>query len=192
MTASGHDEARALALYLWNVRLGEAFHLPIQAVEVASRNRISRALSSAFGVDWWDDCRFLAMLDTHRKEDIDEARRRVTSKRLPLVTGQIVAGLSFGFWVAMLDRRYNPALWSAYLRSAFPDLPGTQDRKSLQERLRGISKFRNRIWHHEPIFKDDISFRYSECIETLGWLCRHKVAWIRPECRVMAVLRTKP
>ncbi|MGJ3264523.1 MAG: hypothetical protein ACFE0R_14940 [Salinarimonas sp.] len=35
ITAANQDLRRALALYLWNARLGEAFHTPIQAVEVA-------------------------------------------------------------------------------------------------------------------------------------------------------------
>jgi len=34
----------ALALYLWNAQLGAAFHVPIQAVEVALRNSVNKAL----------------------------------------------------------------------------------------------------------------------------------------------------
>jgi hypothetical protein len=51
MLAAGHDEARALALYQWNALLGEAFHLPIQSVEIALRNRINAVLVAAFGAE---------------------------------------------------------------------------------------------------------------------------------------------
>ena len=52
LTAAGHDESRALLLYLWNARMGEAFHLPIQAVEVGLRNCVDHALRSEFGAIW--------------------------------------------------------------------------------------------------------------------------------------------
>ena len=44
LIAAGHDQRRAFRLYLWNAQLGEAFHMPIQAVEVGLRNAINVAL----------------------------------------------------------------------------------------------------------------------------------------------------
>ncbi len=41
LAAAGHRQERALKLYLWNAKLGEAFHMPIQAVEIALRNSIT-------------------------------------------------------------------------------------------------------------------------------------------------------
>jgi hypothetical protein len=48
LKASGHDVNRALRLYLWNARIGEGFHIPIQAVEVALRNSVNTALSNVY------------------------------------------------------------------------------------------------------------------------------------------------
>ena len=45
------------------------------------------------------------------------------------ITAQIVAGLSFGFWVGLLQPKYNPDLWSSHLRVAFPHLPATETRE---------------------------------------------------------------
>jgi hypothetical protein len=190
--ASGHDEDRALALYVWNARLGESFHLPIQAVEIALRNRVNDVLTVCYGAEWWKDANFLAVADRKQISSLDEVKQRITRRNGPMVTGQIVAGLSFGFWVSSLDRRFNPTVWSAHLRRGFPHLPHGVKRGDLQTAVRSIADFRNRIWHHEPIFKDNISERYSHCMKTLGWLCPTKVAWIRPQCAVMAVLRAKP
>lgn len=190
--AAGHHEARALELYKWNAQLGEAFHLLIQAVEIALRNRINAVLVANFGANWWSNPLFLGVADNRQIAAIDEAKARIGKRGQAVVTGQIVAGLSFGFWVSMLDARYNPAVWSHALLVGFPDLPTGKSRDDLQKLSRQIANFRNRIWHHEPIFKANITQEYSRCMEMLKWLCPHKQKWIKPQCKVMAVLRLKP
>jgi hypothetical protein len=192
LLASGHDEARALKLYVWNAQLGEAFHLPIQSVEIALRNRVNSVLITCFGVEWWQNAAFLALADKRQVDAITEVRKRISNRGHALVTGQIVAGLSFGFWVSMLDARYNPKVWSSQLAAGFPDLPAAKTRDDLQRSAREIANFRNRIWHHEPIFRANISKEYSRCTTTLGWLCHNKLNWVRPQCKVMTVLRAKP
>lgn len=192
MLAAGHDETQALALYLWNAQLGEAFHLPIQAVEIALRNRINSVLVGSFGADWWQEPGFLTQSDKRQNDAIGEVKARITKRGQILVTGQIVAGLSFGFWVSMLDARYNPAVWSHQLVAGFPNLPATASRDDLQKVARRIARFRNRIWHHEPIFKANISEEYSVCMRALEWLCPHKLRWIKPQCKVMSMLRSRP
>jgi hypothetical protein len=44
LQAAGHDRDRAVALYVWNAKIGASFHIPIQAAEVALRNRVNHAL----------------------------------------------------------------------------------------------------------------------------------------------------
>ena len=171
---------------------GEAFHLPIQAVEIALRNRINSVLVGSFGADWWQEPRFLTQSDKRQNDAIVEVKARITKRGQILVTGQIVAGLSFGFWVSMLDARYNPAVWSHHLVAGFPNLPKTASRDDLQKVARRIARFRNRIWHHEPIFKANISEEYSVCMRALEWLCPHKLRWIKPQCKVMSMLRSRP
>lgn len=192
MLAAGHDETQALALYLWNAQLGEAFHLPIQAVEIALRNRINSVLNVSFGLNWWQEPTFLGLADKRQNDQIREAQARITKRGQTLVTGQIVAGLSFGFWVSMLDARYNPVVWSQHLAAGFPNLPSASNRYDLQTLARRIANFRNRISHHEPIFKANLSDEYSTCMRALEWLCPHKLGWIKPQCKVMGILRLRP
>lgn len=192
LSAAGHDPDRALNLYLWNAKMGEAFHLPIQAVEVGLRNRVSDGLQTAFGNEWWRDTQFLQLAIQRRQQDIEVVKRRLARQGRSLATGQVIAGLSFGFWVSMLDGRYNPGIWGAHLRTAFPDLPASINRGALRERAGAIADLRNRISHHEPIFKRNLSTEYSKCMEMLHWLCPEKAKWIKPHCRVPLVLREKP
>ncbi|SDR56914.1 Abi-like protein [Rhizobiales bacterium GAS113] len=190
--AGGHDDARAIALYVWNAQLGEAFHTPIQAVEVGLRNCINHALAAKFGQDWWRERKFRKLLDRERLADLDMVQRRIGRRGLPLVTSQIVAGLSFGFWVGMLHARYNPDIWSGQLRASLPHLPATENRHSLFQKAGAIAFLRNRISHHEPIFKRDILADFRDIMNLIKWICPSTETWIRPHCRVPELARQKP
>ena len=190
--ASGHDEQRAARLYIWNALVGEAFHVPIQAVEVGLRNRINHALAAKYGGEWWNSQPFLDLIDGDRLGDLNLVRSRIKRRKQTLGTGQIVAGLSFGFWVGMLAKRYNPELWSAHLHSSFPHFPEDRGRKSLAMEAGQIVTLRNRIWHHEPIFKRNLMDDYSRVMQLLEWLCPVKHSWIKPHCKVPQIMRQKP
>lgn len=192
LIAAGHDETRAFKLYLWNAHLGEAFHTPIQAVEVGLRNRVNLALSNIYTPNWWE-CRSLtAILDDERRADLSQVFKRIRNRRLDLWTGQVVAGLSFGFWVGLLDGRYNAPIWSKQLRVTFPNLPVGRSRGSLFKEAGKVATLRNRISHHEPLIGRDISSDFATLMQLLSWICPVKSGWIKPYCRVPAVLRLRP
>ena len=192
LNAAGHDADRALQMYLWNARIGEAFHIPIQSVEVGFRNRTSDGLAAAFGPNWWESAAFAAAVEQRRLDDIEMVKRRLLSKGKTIATGQIIAGLSFGFWVAMLEKRYHPRIWSGQLRIAFPHLPPNINHKTLHGEVGQIADLRNRIWHHEPIFYRNLTGDYARCLRILNWLCPNKAAWIKHHCRIMQVARERP
>jgi hypothetical protein len=192
LAAAGHCRQRALKLYLWNARLGEAFHLPIQAVEVALRNSISLALSRVFTANWWECKDLFDLLDDDRRADLALVFRRIRNRELELHTGQVVAGLSFGFWVGMLDGRYNPPIWGGQLRTAFPSFPADRARKNLHARVRRVGTLRNRIFHHEPLIGRNNLSDFSDLITLLEWISPEKTAWIRPHCRVPQIVRERP
>ena len=192
LSAAGHDQERALRLYLWNARLGEAFHTPIQAVEVGLRNGINLALSNVYTPNWWECKTLFDLLDEERKGDLVTVLKRIRNRKLELYTGQVVAGLSFGFWVGILDGRYNPPIWGGQLRTAFPFLPPGRGRKSLHERVRVVATLRNRISHHEPLIGRDNLADFSNLMTVLEWICPAKAVWIRPHCRVSQIVRERP
>ena len=144
LNASGHDADRALRLYLWNAKIGEAFHIPIQSVEVGLRNRVSDGLTIAFGAEWWQDKQFQRLAGARRCDDIEMVWRRLDRKGKTMAGGQVVAGLSFGFWVDVLDKRFFPAIWSVHLADAFPHIPGDVDHGVLRTETRKVADLRNK------------------------------------------------
>ncbi|ASO18613.1 hypothetical protein FHR81_003021 [Actinoalloteichus hoggarensis] len=54
LAAAGGDEAAALRLYWWNVRVSEAFYPSLHCLEVALRNALHDRLCELSGrSDWW-------------------------------------------------------------------------------------------------------------------------------------------
>lgn len=107
-------------------------------------------------------------------------------------TVKVVAGLSFGFWTEALKPDFDAALWNDCFEETFPHLPQMETRASLLEKASSVVELRNRISHHEPIFKRDLSKDFATVMTLLKWICPSTHAWIKPHCRVPMVLRQKP
>ncbi|MBD7990757.1 Abi family protein [Ochrobactrum sp. Sa2BUA5] len=183
---------RALKLYIWNAQVGEAFHPCIQASEVSLRNRVNAALIATFGNDWWKSAAFLSLIDREREKDLTLSCSRIRNLGKKVTTDQIVANLSFGFWVGMMSGSYNPKIWSAHIKTAFPNLPTGVKRSDVHRRAKEIADLRNRISHHEPIFERNLSNEHSNVMEFLRWMSPDKSLWIAASCRVQQMLRAKP
>ena len=189
LIASGYDEQRALALYGWNIQMSEAFFPVLGASEICLRNLISARLVDLYGPNWWDDRAFLTQI----KEALGRVKTACKNlKPRGLVTsGRMTAELSFGFWVNMLLKRHEPFFWHDF-HAAFPALPAEVDYAKLFRRCNSVREFRNRVFHHEPILKLDITQEYSQVMELIRWLSPKKAEWIKQYSRAMSVLRQRP
>lgn len=118
----------------------------------------------------------------------------ITGSRLPTADehDRVIASLDFGFWTSLLSSPYgSPASraqhwtppWPNLIPVAFPGysaIGSSRDRATIAERLDHIRRLRNRISHHEPIWKGrpgsagaartPIEDQYQEIIEALGWI----------------------
>ena len=76
----------------------------------------------------------------------------------------IISGLTFGFWTNLLSDTYEDQsqeqLWPNLIDKVFPNLPETitnlpknEQRGVIESRVNSIRDLRNRIFHHEPIWK---------------------------------------
>lgn len=83
-------------------------------------------------------------------------------------------------------------LWASNLQTVFPNLPGNYDLRQARINVARSHWFRNRIAHHEPIFEEDLSKRYSEAMTALAWLDSDLAIWVRTHSRVPSIIRTKP
>ena len=189
LRATAQDKPKALILYGWNIQISESFYPLLSAVEVSLRNIISARMVELYGATWWDDGNYLNQIGDGKR--IVRTARGKLRRGGRVTSGGMTAELNFGFWSKKLLPRHEAIFWIDFNRS-FGDLPQTVTYETLSGRCDNVRLFRNRIFHHEPIFNRDISKEYSEIMELIKWLSPAKATWIKEYSRVMDVLRQKP
>lgn len=161
LEACGSDVDKALDLYRWNVLLGQFLVRDISYFEVALRNAYNDTMGSRWDGDehWLLDDGSPVRRPVVRKSgkgssDVNRVNRIIIDKAvagLPdgFTSGDLVAGLTLGFWVHLTDRSREAVIWRTGLYTAWPK--GT-NRAELQDCLDGILRVRNRIAHSERLF----------------------------------------
>lgn len=184
------DPERAIRLYLWNAKLSEALQMPVHVLEVAVRNAIHKQLSRPYGADWYDhpDCPIKPVL----QDMIQEVKDSLVSEDKPITFPHMIAGLSMGFWVFLLSKRYETLLWRPYLYDAFPNAPKPFGRSQVRMALDNIRKTRNRIAHHEPILSKKPDQDFALILEIIGWICPNTAKWVDYHCRFDQVWNNRP
>lgn len=190
-----YDEAAALRLYEWNIAIGGAFHETLGQLEIVVRNALDVQLrrwhKKSLGGDgrWFDDPAVpLAM--TSRKH-VQTAISRAGGAGTSVSPGKVVAELTFGFWRFLLDAYHQPTLWAPALRHAFPHLR-PRVRQHVYDPMTRLNTFRNRIAHHEPLYKADLEGRLRDVLLIAGYVCPTTAAWIWSSTRVPAALDARP
>jgi len=186
IVANGHKE-KALKLYLWNAEISTAFYLPLQGLEVTLRNAMHSALSIKFESAHWYD---LAPLNDPAKEIIRKAKYEVMKAQGVVNAPHVVAELSFGFWLSLLNREYHQTLWIPVLGKSFRN--AELSRGKIRSTLDHLRVFRNRIFHHEPIFTRCLDKDYESTIKVIGWINTTKAKWIFQHNNVMETIGKKP
>lgn len=176
--ANGHPR-EAIELHVWNTLVSGAFYGPLQTVEIALRNAIHNRLSRSRGNLWFQSHEVLLRRELDR---VDEARRKLRRKRPS--SAQLVPELGFGFWVGLLDRRYD-VLWRTELHRAFA--PGAA-RSELHKELVKLRDLRNRIAHHEPVHSLPLDEHHESLLWVLEMLSPVAARWVSSHSRVPDIL----
>lgn len=187
------DSDKALTLYQWNLELSSAFIVTLHICEVSVRNSIVRAIEATYGPKWpWEKSFQISLKDSGKKyrprQDILKLEGFPTS-------GKIVAELKFIFWQTMLARGHDAAIWNSYFRYAFPYAPRGKTIQTLRaegyDNLNSIRLLRNRIAHHEPIFRRNIQQEYNRIRDMISWTDPIAAAWLDKIEKITYLLSVK-
>ena len=190
LRARANDPARALALYEWNAALCAAFYLPLQAVEVGLRNACHGELQKTFGTDWPFEARFLGLdLGIHRTVDV--AKEETKKSKRPVDTPHVVASLHFGFWTYLLSKKLTDSVWIPAIHRAFPQYSHINgaaiQRSNAAAIFDSIRDFRNRAFHHEPLFhRNSLQADYDRLLEAASWMSADLRLWIAAQSAACA------
>lgn len=179
LTRTGGDQVAAMELYRWNAAISGAFWQSLAYFEVAFRNALDARMSERHVVlgrsgHWvFDDARELGRdangPGKHRQpyKDIAESIGRVKRNRKPLSAAQIISELPFGFWHQMVSRR-QMFLWPD-IAGAFAYAPN-RDQATIQDPVKRLREFRNRIGHQHRVWSEDIQARYDDLLSVAGYI----------------------
>ena len=106
------DEARAILHYQCNLCLAESFYVSLSVFEVTLRNALSRELEMMTGRQDW----YAVFPNT---PGLTNLNRYITQANKQITPSNIIAELTLGFWVSLLNSEYERILWKD-LRRAFP------------------------------------------------------------------------
>ena len=173
------DDVELVGAYLWNAKVCSALYPLLTAAEVTLRNSIDTALSKSLGHFWWSRSRLhyksfspgdstqpfvveaiqsnfakaAKQVKKDKKDRYNDSKARPTHH-------EVIAKTEFSTWEFILDGNefMGPKLiWPKHLGSVFRGKWHTAKAGQLLQHARDLVKttreFRNRVSHHEPVWK---------------------------------------
>ena len=106
---------------------------------------------------------------------------KITASKNQITIDKLVSELTLGFWTSLFNKNYAKDFWKP-LMYAFPLLNNQQKHRNvIAFKLNNIRKFRNRIFHYEPICNDlnILSINHANILEVLQWINTDIVNWTK-------------
>ena len=201
----GQNENMKVRLFFTMSQLSSYFFLPLQILELALRNKINDSLIALYSTrkkrmvthkygsgnphEWYlwmpqdlRTCKRIQRSLKHANDAISLSGRSASS----LTIGDVISQISLGLWIKILDEWAMPGsdlhFWDRIVNHVFP-FRGKVKRCEILDRLDKINRVRNRLFHHEPIWKDpgqpfvslsdafdSLENKFSEINMVIGWM----------------------
>lgn len=153
--------SEAIGLYMWNTEVASKLGVLLSYFEIALRNNIHKTMSSFYSHGGQTSCHWYDTIAGQLKPTTRDKIAVVRAKSRHPSPDEIVSRVTFGFWPAILsslDRRYQHQLLAGIFPnhplSAMPQSWAVQaNRVSSLAYIYEINDLRNRLAHHEPLWK---------------------------------------
>ncbi len=168
LSSSNQSESVALGVYAWNIALCESLYPCLNNFEISLRNAIHGAATQKFDQPEW----ILNHLHRNESEPLHRRFNKLARERKVVNVGDLIANSTLGFWLSLFRSRYEQVLWPELLEPVFPNCPRSRrTRRNMYARLDMIHRFRNRVFHHEPVWHlQDLEEQHQRILETIGWI----------------------
>lgn len=186
LVKAGHNQTYAFNLYLFNARLSKAFLFPLHVLEVSLRNQINSIFVDLYGPDWTKKTAFRSNLSSQSLSALDTAISRANTVN----TDDVVATMTFDFWSNLFRPEYDRSFWQTHMQTLLPNQITT--RNNFQNIIKEVNHFRNRIAHHEPIHKMNLSLIHSQILDVIKWISNETYLWVKHHSTFNTMLRTSP
>lgn len=159
------SKAEALGMYLWNQRVSSEFSCIIQIIEISLRNSIYNAYIEKKSNDeeWFVKYSRALPKSEEGRRQIDYVIDKQLSHKAQYSINDVISRLPFGYWTSMCRDEHNESisgsleLWPSLLPFVFKGRT-SESQDDIFHLIVQVNKFRNRISHHEVIWKDVVGF----------------------------------
>ena len=183
-----------IGAYYWYLLICQTLYPFVHSLEIALRDAIHHAATKKFNSEFWFD---FVVKDPKSKSILDLTKNDLQNRLVEVSAPDIVAGLTFGFWTTLMKQKtytdqFNPhRLWPDLIPSVFPHYArGHDDRKYISARFEDIRLIRNRLFHHEPIWKfknvqtpqeciAELRRKFNDIFKAIGWISKDKRNYLR-------------
>lgn len=176
--------------YVANIKISQAFYQILSTIEITLRNAIDITFKNLLGENWLEQ-EYLNNYILHQqdynkfKTSYEKIKNKYKNK---FTSGKVVAELHFGFWATLCSKKYNDRIWTkkSFFKGVFENYLKSKQQQihSIAVKLNKIRNFRNRVFHYEPIIRDDYGIKcmYILIKETLDLLLVDKLSIIKHCC----------
>ena len=172
-----NDKQIAIEYYQLNTQIAESLYPLLSNLEIVLRNTIHNSFSIHFKNSNW----YTLVNYPELQDQINIAKSKITASKNQITIDKLVSELTFGFWTSLFNKNYAKDYWKP-LMYAFPLLDKQQKHRNvIAFKLNNIRKFRNRIFHYEPICNDlnILSINHTNILEVLQWINTDIVNWTK-------------
>jgi len=157
--------------YFENLKLCKEYYIPLSLVEIALRNSLNNHFKKEISQDWLLDKNFI---QPQHQSKIDISIKLLKLEKKKVEQDNILAELSFGFFVTFFKAAYKNYFRYNDLKQIFPNLPSKKDksvnRHFVFTKLNNIRLFRNKVFHHDKIIsKKEYQNMMDEIYEVLSY-----------------------
>jgi hypothetical protein len=145
----------------------------LHLAEVTIRNFALKRLIAKYGKHWYNNS---TLLDYRLSKKLAGELREAAQRELDLgrrgnLSDYITSELTFGFWVNVLTKTFQPDLWHAPLHSVLPGFPRGKTIVDLHDGVEFVRTFRNNVAHHKNIVFKPVVENYERTLEVTGLIC---------------------
>lgn len=179
LSASANRAPKALRLYAQNIAASAEMYAWLGFLEVSLRNALISTLMPKQPNEGFDPLISVwGQLTPLAKSTYEKAQRRLIAQGKQVNLSGVLTELPFSFWRYLLSSRYQNSIWRSNLRFAFPGMWPT-NRRIVYKALENAVLLRNRIAHHEPIFRRQLVADLAQIQQVIGWISPEALIWAK-------------
>ena len=189
-----------IEIYIYNLKLSEAFYPALSLLEITLRNKICNAIEKLICKDWLiNELKIQNILENKEYQKLLDSANKIKKAVKTITNDRLVSEMTLGFWIHLCTKSYKPKLWDkkGFFELVFPNYTNNgQLRKiaPIQNNLLAILRLRNRIFHHEIIIngKQTPQEQYQIIADMLHLLSNEAELLLQKISRFNDIIKQKP